>query len=104
MDLPTLSDRLALPCLAVMRRKPDLAAVDSALRRFADYPRRAALLRAAGPIHERDGFVFQVAGCEPALAAALLGRVTDTGQVPEPLRLAHLIGAAVIRGESGRRA
>jgi hypothetical protein len=33
-----------------------------------------------------------------------LDRLTDCGKVPEALRLAHLIGAAVIKGESGSQA
>nr|WP_289501088.1 hypothetical protein [Gloeocapsopsis sp. IPPAS B-1203] len=32
---------------------------------------------------------------------AVLQRLTERGKVPEALRLAHLIGAAVVKGESG---
>jgi len=52
----------------------------------------------------RPPFVFQVRGADPDAIAAALARVTDRGNVPEALRLAHLVGAAVVRGESGRRA
>jgi hypothetical protein len=38
------------------------------------------------------------------VTAAVLRRLTDCGNVPEALRLAHLIGAAVVKGESGRQA
>jgi len=62
------------------------------------------LLRKAGAIHQAGPFVFQVAGAEPARIAPLLTRLTDRGNVPEALRLAHLIGSAVQQGESGRRA
>jgi endonuclease V-like protein UPF0215 family len=48
--------------------------------------------------------VFQVCGGEVEEVAGLLARVTDQGQVPEALRLAHMIGSAVMMGESGRRA
>ncbi|MFP2934395.1 hypothetical protein ACLESO_56630 [Pyxidicoccus sp. 3LG] len=43
-------------------------------------------------------------GAEPPLVAEALARVTDRGNVPEPLRLAHLIGSAVVTGQSGQRA
>jgi hypothetical protein len=55
-------------------------------------------------VHLRAPFAFQVQGAEPGTAAEALARLTDRGNVPEPLRLAHLVGAAVVRGESGRRA
>jgi endonuclease V-like protein UPF0215 family len=48
--------------------------------------------------------VFQVAGAEPDEVARGLARLSDRGNVPEALRLAHLIGSAVRQGESGRRA
>jgi uncharacterized protein len=104
VDLPALAARLKLPCVAVMRRMPDLAAVERALRRLPRAEQRLALLKRAGPIHQLGGFTFQVQGAEPAEVAEALARVTDRGLVPEPLRLAHLIGSAVVTGESSHRA
>jgi endonuclease V-like protein UPF0215 family len=104
VDLPALAGRLQRPCVAVMRRAPDVAAMERAIRTLPGARRRGALLRAAGPIHAVGGFTFQVAGAEPGPTADVLARLTDRGAVPEPLRLAHLVAAAVLRGESGRRA
>lgn len=104
VDLPTLAARLGRPCVAVMRRAPDLAAVERALGRLARPERRLRLLARAGPVYSRPPFHFQVAGADAEEVARALGRLTDRGHVPEPLRLAHLVGAAVRIGESGRRA
>ncbi len=104
VDLPRLAGQLERPCLAVMRHPPDLRAVEAALGHLPRACARLELLRRAGPIHRSGGFVFQAQGLEPEDAAAALGRLTDRGAVPEPLRLAHLIGSAVQTGESGRRA
>ncbi len=104
VDLDALAARLRRPCAAVMRRPPDLAGMERAIRRLPRPDRRLSLLERAGPVHERPPFVFQVRGGEPAEIAPLLARLTDRGNVPEPLRLAHLVGAAVVRGVSGRRA
>jgi len=104
VDLPTLAGRLARPCIAVMRRQPDLEAVAHAVRKLPRADARLELLRRAGPIHERGHFVFQVQGLEAAEAGDALERLTDTGHVPEVLRLAHLIGSAVQGGESSHRA
>jgi hypothetical protein len=104
VDLPELAARLKRPCVAVMRRPPDLDAVERALRRLPRADERWAKLQRAGPIHQLGGFTFQVQGAEASEAAEALARVTDRGNVPEPLRLAHLIGSAVVTGQSGQRA
>jgi endonuclease V-like protein UPF0215 family len=104
VDLEALAGALGRPCVAVMRRPPDLAAVERALRRLPRPARRLEVLRRAGPGPRQGGFVFQVRGAEPEAAARALARLTDRGAVPEPLRLAHLVGGAVRTGESGRRA
>jgi len=46
----------------------------------------------------------QAKGCTPEAAARLLQKVTENGNVPEALRIAHLIGSAVKTGQSGKRA
>ena len=104
VDLPALAGRLGRPCVAVMRRPPDLAAVERALRRLPLPERRLRILARAGPVHSRPPFHFQVAGADPEAVADALERLTDRGHVPEALRIAHLVGAAVRLGESGRRA
>jgi endonuclease V-like protein UPF0215 family len=104
VDLPTLAAKLDRPCVAVMRRHPDLAAVETALRRLPRPEQRLARLRAAGPIHARPPFYFQVQGAAPDQIADALAQLTDRGHVPEALRLAHLIGSAVMSGISSQRA
>lgn len=101
LDLPGIHRALGVPVIAVMRRQPELDAFRRAVR--AVDPGRLALVDAAGPIHTGD-FVFQCVGCPPEVAAKALALLTDTGQVPEPLRLAHMIAAAVVTGQSGKRA
>jgi uncharacterized protein len=104
VDLPALAARLGRPCVAVMRREPDLEGMARAIGRLPRPERRLALLRRAGPLHVEAGFVFQVCGADPAATGLALARLTDRGAVPEPLRLAHHVATAIRTGESGRRA
>ena len=104
VDLSALQRAAGKPCIAVMRRFPDRAALRHALSRVPDPEGRWELVERAGPIHEQGGFVFQVLGADPHDAVLVLTALTDRGKVPEPLRLAHLIGSAVITGESSKRA
>ena len=104
IDLPTLSEALQRPCIAVMRKRPDLSAVENALRNLPRAEDRWALVQAAGTIFEFSGGFFQVAGTTADVARAALESTLAQGHVPEPLRIAHLIGSAVKRGESSNRA
>jgi endonuclease V-like protein UPF0215 family len=104
VDLEALAAALGRPCVAVMRRPPDLQAVERAIRRLPRAERRLELIRRAGPVHRHGPFTFQVRGAEPDAIGRALARLTDRGAVPEPLRLAHLVAGAVRGGESGNRA
>ncbi|MEM9459965.1 MAG: DUF99 family protein [Myxococcota bacterium] len=104
VDLPALADAVQRPCVAVMRRMPDLVGMERAIRHLPRPERRLARLARAGPIHRRPPFVFQVCGLDPDRTYDALTRLTDTGHVPEALRLAHLIGSAIRDGQSRGRA
>ena len=104
IDLPKLSEQLQLPCVAVMRRMPNLTAIEQAIRRLPEPEKRLERLYRAGTIHAHPPFFFQVYGACPQVTVSVLKRLTDCGNVPEALRLAHLIGAAVVKGESGSSA
>lgn len=104
IDLPLLHERVQLPCVAVMRRYPNLTRMQAAMARLPHLERRLGILYRAGTIHESPPFFFQVCGERPEVVASVLQRLTDCGKVPEALRLAHLIGAAVVTGVSGSSA
>ncbi|MCA9138360.1 MAG: DUF99 family protein [Planctomycetales bacterium] len=104
VDLPALSSDLGLPVVAVMRRPPNVEGFRAIFQFFPDADERLRRVEAAGPIHQIGPWVFQCAGEDSRTVASALTRLTDRGNVPEALRLAHLIGAAVQLGESGKRA
>lgn len=104
VDLPALHQALGVPCVAVLRRHPDLSAFRAALLRLPDGEQRWERARRAGDFHDAGDQVFQVVGAEPDEVAVALAMLADRGKVPEPLRLAHLIGAGVVNGQSSKRA
>jgi len=104
IDLPELAQRLKRPCVTVMRKPPNMAAIQQALKNLPDTAKRLDLIRKAGPIYTQKPFYFQTQGGNPETVGKVLPRLTLTGHVPEALRIAHLIGSAVMTGESGKRA
>jgi hypothetical protein len=104
IDLPLLAQQVQLPCVAVMRKLPNLEKMKAAISLLPDPEKRLQLLAKAGEIQVQPPFYFQVCGLSAFLTVRILQRLTDRGNVPEALRLAHLITSAVMTGESGRRA
>ena len=104
INLPYLAQQLQLPCVAVMRKIPNLEKMTAAISRLPHPNKRIQLLAQAGKIHAYPPFYFQVFGLTGSLTHRVLQSLTDKGNVPEALRLAHLISSAVINGESGNRA
>ena len=104
VDLKQLQESTGVPVIAVMRRHPDLVAFRHVVDQLDDPQRRWQAVTAAGEIYQVLDHVFQVVGLEPLIAARVLKRLTDQGKIPEPIRLAHLIGSAVKLGTSGKRA
>jgi hypothetical protein len=104
IDLPKLVQLLERPCICVMRKPPNMIAIAKALENLPNTAKRIELIKKAGPIYTHEPFYFQVQGTKPDSVGKVLHRLTLTGHVPEALRLAHLIGSAVMTGESGKRA
>ncbi|MFQ4142202.1 DUF99 family protein [Chlorogloeopsis sp. ULAP02] len=79
INLPLLAKRLERPCIAVMRRQPNLNKIEKAIHRLPQPEQRLEILRQAGRIYEYPPFYFQVCGAEPQVSAQVLRRLTDCG-------------------------
>lgn len=105
VDLARLHADLGLPVLVVSRKRPDLAAMRSALLdHVPGGARKWRLIEAAGPMEAIGRLHVQRAGLNLAQATALLAQLCVHSLVPEPLRVAHLIAGGLITGESRGRA
>jgi endonuclease V-like protein UPF0215 family len=131
VDVRRLSDELSVPVLVLMRRPPDLSEVRRAL--FSEAPavrppvrgasRKWRLIvnagaieplgasrrskRSGGPTGLRSGMPrlwVQRVGLSLDAARRLVDATTLHGNVPEPIRLAHLIAGAIATGRSRGRA
>ena len=82
-------------------RQEGLAAMQRALtRRVPGGARKWRLIQRAGAMEPLGGVWVQRAGLTLETAAALLRHTTLHGSLPEPLRVAHLLAGALVRGES----
>jgi endonuclease V-like protein UPF0215 family len=105
VDIQALHSALALPVVVVARKSPDLNAIKRALQtRVPGGARKWRLIERAGPMEAANGVFVQRVGISLRSASRLLERLAVHGKLPEPLRVAHMIGAGVTSGESRHRA
>ena len=104
VDIHALAAALARPVLVVARRAPRLALIRDALARLPGGARKWRLIEQAGPMEPVRGVYVQRAGLSLAEARDLLAATTLHGNLPEALRLAHLIAGGIVTGKSRGRA
>lgn len=108
IDVRKLSEDLGVPVLTISRDEPNLTSIRDALRaHFSDWERRFEIISRnhVRPVEVPDGRVFITSeGIEEREADAMVRRCIVRGCLPEPVRLAHLVATALVRGESHGRA
>ena len=104
VDLHGLHQALGIPVLAIARHAPDYEAIRQALlQRVRGGARKWKLIQRASLMEPVAGLFVQLAGISPEGAEDLIKRFAVNGNIPEPLRTAHLIAGGIVRGESRGR-
>jgi endonuclease V-like protein UPF0215 family len=98
-----LAERLGLPVMVVNRQQPQDDPLLQALEAAGLPERTAAIERMPAAWRLGENLYVAHAGAERADVERMLAATLRKSQLPEPLRLAHLIAAAIARGESRGR-
>jgi endonuclease V-like protein UPF0215 family len=103
VDLERLSRELGLPVCSVTRRPTSSSRVVRALT-AAGFAHRIPIVERSPPsVRVAPGLYLAVAGTDPERAMAILHSTLGKSRLPEPLRIAHLIGQALVLGQSRGR-
>jgi uncharacterized protein len=103
VDVVRLAERLGLPVLIVTRRNPVASELAEALRSAGLVQRLALLERVPRAFGVGEGLYLAHAGTSRAEAERLVLSCLAKSRLPEPLRVAHLIGQAIVLRESRGR-
>jgi endonuclease V-like protein UPF0215 family len=103
VDVERLSQALELPVMVLNRKDPREHRLAGALESAGLTDRLEVVDRTPLSRPVSNGLYLACAGTSPEEAARLIGASRRKGEMPEPLRLAHLIASAVVRGESRGR-
>jgi len=102
VDVEKLHKKLGIPVIIVFRKMPRMQKIKRALEKFKDKKKRMQLIRNAGEIHKFNSIHFQFHATDLKTAKTVLRKTIKYSNLPEPLRLAHLIASGVSLGESTR--
>jgi endonuclease V-like protein UPF0215 family len=104
LDIESLHESLGIPVLTVTRDEPDFNTIRAALKKhFEDWERRYELiskLKLRQIRTEHKPLYVSGLGADREELERLVTISTVRGAVPEPIRMAHLIATAMVRGES----
>jgi endonuclease V-like protein UPF0215 family len=103
VDVKTLNAATKLPVITVTREKPDLAEIRSALQNLSNSEARwEAILNAGEPVEvstrsAKAKVYMQTTGISKEDAQKILRLTSTRSNIPEALRVAHLIASGISR-------
>lgn len=110
VDIQEIYLRTGIPVIVVMRSKPDFGKIKSALKYFPDGEERWTIIERAGKIEEivvdqkKNPIFIQRAGISLESVNKIIRLTSIRSNIPEPLRVAHLISTGIVLGESRGKA
>nr|WP_157197351.1 DUF99 family protein [Methanohalobium evestigatum] len=112
IDIVKLNEETGLPVVAIMRKYPDFEKIESALKYLPEPEKRMDIIKKAGKIAEVTTYAdqrgsplyIQWSGLEEEDARRIVQQTSTRSNIPEPLRVAHLIATGIVFGESRGKA
>lgn len=106
-DLDRIHKESSLGVLAVSRRKPDKLGLDKALNNVSKKDKRKEIVEKAGKVKkfksDRGEIFFQNKGVSEKDAREILKISCTRSLIPEAIRVSHMIGSALVHGETKGR-
>ena len=99
VDVKELNRKTGIPVLVVIRRMPDFKKIESTLKKLKKAS-KYKLIEKAGQVHKVGKVYVQVSGLSLEQAKQILKITCTHSLLPEPIRVAHLIAAGIVKGES----
>ena len=107
VNIQAIAQHTNIPVITIIRKYPDFEAIKATLKNLGMEKKYQLIELAGDPQHieiNKTKIWFQHAVCTKETAEEIIKIATIHGNVPEPLRIAHLIGQGIVDGESRGRA
>ncbi|MHC1605017.1 MAG: endonuclease dU [Candidatus Methanofastidiosia archaeon] len=104
VDIQKLSEKTGLPVIVVVEKFPDFDKIELAISNVKYPEMRLEMIRHAGELYKLHGSVyFQCYGMCWESAKKIIEMTSTHSNIPEPLRVSHIIASALTRGEASKR-
>ena len=103
VDIKALNEKLGIPVIVIMRKKPNMDRFLKALDHGSKPELRKKIVMKAGEVLRVGKIYVQLAGIDYEKAKKIIKASAIYSEVPEALRLAHLIASGIGLGESRGR-
>lgn len=100
IDINKLFQKTNLPVLCVIRKMPHLDEIEKAISYVKNHKSKWDLIKSAPPIIKIENVYCQWLGMDQEKVIQIIKISTTCGQLPEPLRIAHIIASGIVFGES----
>ncbi len=107
VDIKRIFEETNIPVIVFMRSCPDFEKIRLALEHLPEKEERWEIIRRAGKIYkitQENPVYIQLCGIDKESAVELVRMTSTHSNIPEPLRVAHLIATGVVLGESTGKA
>jgi endonuclease V-like protein UPF0215 family len=103
IDIKKLHKKTKIPVIVVIRKRPDFKKIFKTLTKL-NKKSKIKLIQKAGPVTKIGKIFVQIKGISTRKTKEILDITCTRSFIPEPIRVAHLIAAGVISGESKGKA
>src|SRR3989338_2570802 len=95
IDIEKLNKETGIPVMVIIRRMPDIENIKKTLIKIKQREKIRLIERAGRPIKINDVYI-QIKGINLEEAKEILKISCTRSLIPEPIRVAHLIGAGIV--------
>lgn len=103
INIQALHKHTQIPVIVIIRRLPDFKKIKSTLKKI-NMEKKIQLIDKAGQPEKINQIYIQYHGLTLEQAKEIIKLSSTRSHIPEPIRVAHLIGQGIIMGESKGRA
>ena len=100
IDIKKLFQKTKIPVLCVIRKMPNLNRIEKAISHVNNAEKKWNLIKSSPQIKKISDMYCQWVGMDEEKVIQIIRLSTICGQVPEPLRIAHIIASGIVSGES----
>ena len=108
VDIKELYNKTGLPVIAITRVTPNMKEIEQAIERLPEKEKRWRAIQNAGEIikvqtrEEEEPIYMQIAGIEREDAEKIVKITSTRSNIPEPLRVAHIIASGLTKFRKGK--